>query len=594
MIFRSIRWRIAFPYVLLILLAMFGLSVYLSVWVQNDYLQSTRSRLAANGYLAGQAIETLLAQGGRLEALNDDLARRWAHGLGMRVTIIATDGRVLADSEKDSATMGNHLNRPEVQQALTTGAGTSSRFSLTMGYDMLYSAVSFRRGADSTETVGVVRLAVPLSDIDASVNRLRYTVVGIFLLTALCAIVLAFLIAGRTTHPVRQLTQVVERIAQGDLSARLLPTTRDEVGKLTVMFNWMAEELQEKISTLSSQRQRLAAILEHMADGIIITDQEGRVQLINRAAARLLGTTQNVAVGASFVQVARDHELVEAWRQCEQWDEEQVDTVELERRSLFVRIAVTPIHEADKRSCLVVLQDLTQLRHLETVRRDFISNISNELRTPLASLKALVDTLRDGALDDPPAAQRFLDRMETEIDAVTQIVDELLELSRLESGRVSFQMQPVAVPELVEPPVERLRPQAERAVLRLETEVVPDLPLAMADAERVRRVVSNLVHNAIKFTPAGGLVRVRAAFDAAENEIVISVADTGVGIPADDLPRIFERFYKADRARQRGSGTGLGLAIARHIVQAHGGRIWVDSIEGQGSTFYFSLPIAAK
>ena len=594
MVFRSIRWRIAFPYVILILLAMFALSVYLSVWVQNDYLHNMRSQLTSGGYLAGQAIETLLSQGGRLEILNDELARRWAKALGMRVTIIATDGRVLADSEEDSATMSNHLNRPEVQQALTTGAGTASRFSLTMGYDMLYSAVLFHRGADSAETVGVVRLAVPLSAIDASVNRLRYTVVGISLLTALCAIVLAFLIAGRTAHPVRQLTQVAERIAQGDMSARLLPTTRDEVGKLTVMFNWMAEELQEKISTLSSQRQRLAAILEHMADGIIITDEEGRVQLINRAAARLLGTTQNVAIGASFVQVVRDHELVEVWRQCDQWGEEQVDTVELERRSLFVRIAVTPIHEADKRSVLVVLQDLTQLRHLETVRRDFISNVSHELRTPLASLKALVDTLRDGALDDPPTAQRFLDRMETEIDAVTQIVDELLELSRLESGRVSFQMQPVAVPELVEPPVERLRPQAERAGLRLEVEVPPDLPAASADAARVRRVVSNLVHNAIKFTPTSGLVRVEATFDDGENEIVISVTDTGVGIPADDLPRIFERFYKADRSRQRGSGTGLGLAIARHIVQAHGGRIWVDSIEGQGSTFYFSLPATSR
>jgi len=614
MIFQSIRWRIAFPYVLLILLSMVGLTVYLSTWFQRDYVQDIQGQLKASGYFAGQTIETLLSQGGQLQDLNDALANRWADALKVRVTIVMTDGRVLADSEQDSETMENHLSRPEIQQALTRGAGTATRFSQTMGYDMLYNAVSFHGGippfhppyeggqrevgrvsipdAGKEEIVGVVRLAIPVSTIDASVVNLRYTVVVGSLVAAILAIILAFLIAGRTTHPVRQLTRVVERMAQGDLSARLMPVTRDEIGRLTVMFNRMAEELQEKITTMSSQRKRLAAILEHMADGMIITDEEGRVQMINRTAARLLGTTQNVAVGSSFVQVARDHELVQAWQQCNQWDEEQVDMVELDRRSLFVRIIVTPIHEGDIRTCLVILQDLTQVQRLESVRRDFISNISHELRTPLASLKALVDTLRDGALDDPPAAQHFLDRMETEVDALVQIVDELLELSRLESGRMPFQMRPAAASDLIGYPVERLSSQAERAGLRLKVDVSEDLPRAMADVERIQRVISNLIHNAIKFTPAGGTVRVSAKFDAGEDEVVIAVEDTGVGIPEDDLSRIFERFYKADRARQRGSGTGLGLAIARHIVQAHDGRIWVDSVEKQGSTFYFSLPVA--
>ena len=591
MIFQNIRWRIAFPYVLLILLIMVGLSVYLSGWFQRDYVQDTQSQLKASGYFAGQTIETLLSQGGELTDLDDALASRWADALGVRVTIVAVDGRVLADSEQDSKTMENHLNRPEIQQALADRTGIATRFSRTMGYDMLYNAVSFRDGKGENP-IGVVRLAIPVSDIDASVVNLRYTIAVVCLIAAALAIVLAFLIAGRTTYPVRQLTHAVERMAQGDLSARLLPITRDEIGRLTVMFNWMAEELQEKMTTLSSQRKRLAAILEHMADGIVITDEEGRVQMINRAAARLLGTTQNVAMGSSFVRVARDHELVQAWQQCDQWDEEQVDTVELDRHSLFVRIVVTPVHEEDKRSCLVILQDLTQVRRLESVRRDFISNISHELRTPLASLKALVDTLRDGALDDPPAAQRFLDRMETETDALAQIVDELLELSRLESGRVPFRMSPVAVPELINAPVERLRSQAQRAELSLRIDLSPDLPRVVADIERIQRVISNLVHNAIKFTPSGGAVRISAELDAEEDEMVIAVKDTGVGIPADDLPRIFERFYKVDRARQRSSGTGLGLAIARHIVQAHNGRIWVDSVEGQGSTFYFSLPVA--
>jgi two-component system phosphate regulon sensor histidine kinase PhoR len=250
---------------------------------------------------------------------------------------------------------------------------------------------------------------------------------------------------------------------------------------------------------------------------------------------------------------------------------------------------------------LVILQDLTQIRRLEMVRRDFISNISHELRTPLASLKALVDTLRDGALDDPPAAQRFLNRIETEVDSLTQMVQELLELSRIESGQVPLRLVPTPVAEVVTPPVERLHPQAERAGLGLSLALPPGLPLVLADAERAQQVVTNLVHNAIKFTRPGGQVTVRAyavedegrepASARHRSEIVIEVVDTGVGIPADDLPRIFERFYKADRARS-GGGTGLGLAIAKHIVQGHGGRIWAESVEGRGSKFYFSLPLA--
>jgi two-component system phosphate regulon sensor histidine kinase PhoR len=236
---------------------------------------------------------------------------------------------------------------------------------------------------------------------------------------------------------------------------------------------------------------------------------------------------------------------------------------------------------------------------LETIRRDFISNISHELRTPLAGIKALVETLHDGALDDPPAAQRFLDRMDAEVDALAQMVEELLELSRIESGRMPLRLRPTAVADLVLPPVERLEPQAERAGLIMNVELSPDLPLVLAEIERVQQVVTNLVHNAIKFTPQGGQIDISAR--PHQNKMAISIRDTGVGIPPDDLPRIFERFYKADRARS-GGGTGLGLAIAKHIVQVHGGQIWAESPwtdpdtgeRQRGSAFTFSLLLAEQ
>jgi two-component system phosphate regulon sensor histidine kinase PhoR len=332
------------------------------------------------------------------------------------------------------------------------------------------------------------------------------------------------------------------------------------------------------------------------------------VRLINPAAAHILNAREMTAAGHSFAEVARDHRIIELWQACRASGEEQIQPIEIGRHGPFVQVIVTPLRDADPQACLVILQDLTRIRRLETVRRDFISNISHELRTPLASLKALVETLRDGALEDPPAAQRFLNRMETEVDALTQMVRELLELARIESGQVPFRMTKVPVTDVLLPPVDRLGAQAERAGLHLSINLPSDLPFVLADAERMQQVITNVVHNAIKFTPPGGKIEVTAftlqVLDGGRVSdapislepgtlasglwVVTAVRDTGVGISADDLPRIFERFYKTDRARS-GGGTGLGLAISKHIVQGHDGHIWATSTEGRGSTFYVAL-----
>jgi two-component system phosphate regulon sensor histidine kinase PhoR len=344
---------------------------------------------------------------------------------------------------------------------------------------------------------------------------------------------------------------------------------------------------------LGDERGRLAAVLENMADGVLITDQMGLVRLINPAAARILEVDEGESIGRSFAEVARHHQLIALWQQGCSHATEQVTAVEMNRQEIFIQMIVTPLEPGDSRNCMVILQDLTRIHRLETVRRDFVSNISHELRTPIASLKALVETLRVAALDDPPAAQRFLDRAEEEVDALTQLVQELLELSRIESGKVPLRLTATAVEEVVLLPVERLRAQAERNNLTLNMDIPLDLPLVLADASRIQQVIGNLVHNAVKFTPEGGTVEVRARLDEEGTAVELSVIDTGVGIPTADLSRIFERFYKADRARS-GGGTGLGLAISRHLVKAHGGQLEVKSKEGKGSTFYFSLPTAAN
>jgi two-component system phosphate regulon sensor histidine kinase PhoR len=586
--FRRLRWRIALPYVALILAATLGLTIYISEQVRQVRLADLEAQLLADARLLADSVAPLLEGATNPEAL-DELARGWATALQGRVTIIGADGTVLGESHEDRTQMDNHLRRPEVQQALEAGQGSSMRYSATLGYEMMYVAVPIR--AVESQPLGVIRVALPLGEIEANIGRLRQNMVLAGLGVALTAALLAVFLAGYITRPLRQLTAVAERMAAGDLNARLRSSSRDEVGQLTQAFDHMADRIREQVTNLAEEQSRLAAVLDHMADGVLITGEDSQVRLVNAAAARLLDTSEERALGRSFAQVAPYHPLIEMWKACRKQGEEQVGMVEVSRHGLFLQGIITPFEESDAEGYLVILQDLTRIRRLETVRRDFISNISHELRTPLSGLKALVDTLRGGAIKDPPAAKRFLKRMDAEVDALTQMVEELLELSRIESGQVPLRLAPTPVAELVIPPVDRLRPQAERAGLEFTVLLPPQAPPVLADADRARMVLTNLVHNALKFTPPGGSVTVAAR--PAGDEVVISVQDTGVGIPAEDLSRIFERFYKADRARS-GGGTGLGLAIAKHVIQGHGGRIWAESVEGKGSTFYFTLPVAVE
>lgn len=339
-----------------------------------------------------------------------------------------------------------------------------------------------------------------------------------------------------------------------------------------------------QLSASDSERARLATVLEQMTDGVLIADSKGIIQFANPAAGKLFQTSD--PIDRSIAEVVRHHQLVEAWRRSQQSRQMQSESVELPTRHQYLQLVVIPDQHTS--GSLLLVQDLTRIRRLETVRRDFISNISHELRTPLASLKALTETLQDGALDDPPAARRFIDQIQIEVDALTQMATELLELSRIESGRLSLDLQPVTPYDLLVSASKRMHLQSERAGLTLRVECGGDLPAVKIDLQRLEQVLVNLIHNAVKFTRAGGEIVLVAEPEG--GFVRFAVRDTGIGIPAEDVSRIFERFYRVDKSRT-GSGTGLGLSIAKHIVEAHGGKIWAESIEGQGSTFLFTIPI---
>ena len=362
-----------------------------------------------------------------------------------------------------------------------------------------------------------------------------------------------------------------------------LPTDIKALENLSNAIASLKTAFDLRLSTLDSDNARLSTVLEQLTDGVIIADMNGLIQFANPAAQKLFETSNTL--GHSITEVVRNHQLVDAWRRCQQTREVQSESVELPARHQFLQLIAIP--DAHASGSLLLVQDLTRVRRLETVRRDFISNVSHELRTPLASLKALTETLQSGALADPQAGPRFLSRISTEVDALTQMAQELLDLSRIESGQVELILAPFKPKSLLTSAADRMKMQAERGGLKLLIKCEDDLPNIRADKSRLEQVLVNLIHNAVKFTKPGGAIHLEA--ESGEGGIRFAVRDTGVGIPAESLSRIFERFYRVDASRT-GSGTGLGLSISKHIIEAHGGRIWAESQEKRGSIFYFVIP----
>ena len=378
--------------------------------------------------------------------------------------------------------------------------------------------------------------------------------------------------------------RTIRHTTQKNLSIETLPQDASGLEELSNATRALAVSLEARSLEVDAERSRLAAVLERMTDGVLIADPEGYVTYLNPAAELLFNAPDSL--GKTVTEIVRHHQLVEAWHLSLKTGKQQEETVEVPFSRQFLQLVILPDKETG--SSLLLVQNLTRVRRLEKVRRDFISNVSHELRTPLASLKALTETLRDGALYDPVAAPRFLERIEIEVDALTQMAQELLDLARIESEQIPMEFYKVNPARLLASVADRMIAQVERAGLTLTVENPADMPDVRAHEPRLEQVLVNLIHNAIKFTAPGGRVSLSSAVE--RGVVSFTVRDSGVGIPEDELERVFERFYKADRARS-GGGTGLGLSIARHIVEAHGGRIWAESLEGRGSTFYFTIPI---
>lgn len=582
--FRSIRWRIAILYTVLVSLVILVLGIVLTRYVSKVQMTSLESSVTSQATVLADVMAS------QWEQINpeqvDAYARQWAEDIHGRVTIISADGTVLGESEKDRAEMENHLNRPEIQQALSDGIGKSTRFSTTLAARQLYVAAAIKVDGN---LAGFVRLAFPLNEVEQSIQQIQQQIWLILLGVILLGAVLSIAAAQWIARPLNTIARLADQITEGQPAHFPYLNRKDEIGRLSQSLDRMARQLHERIDDLQNEQQKLNGLLSQMTDGVVIVDPNGRVSLINPTAEKIFDTTEKKASGLSLVRALGYYQLHELWEECHTTGEGKIISLEMMQQNRFLQVVSTPLGGALQDFTLLLFQDMTHIRRLETVRRDFISNISHELRTPLASLKALAETLQISAADDPENTRHFLEQMDTEIDALTQMVNELLELARIESGRVPLNLQRMDPCLLAKNSAERLRMQAERAGLTLKIDCGEGIQPIMADGPRLEQVLVNLIHNAIKFTRPGGEITV--FLKPQEKMVCFGVKDTGIGISAEMLPRVFERFYKTDPSRSD-RGTGLGLSIARHLVEAHSGRIWAESQKGKGSTFYFTIPAA--
>ena len=515
----------------------------------------------------------------------DPLADRLGQAASARVTVIAQDGTVLGDSAltiEQVRQLDNHGTRPEVVAALANGRGVARRFSATLRTDMLYVAVPLARG----DALAVVRAATPLDEIEPVVNQLR-VLLGV---AGLLGLAIAVFMSGLASHflsrTLRSLVQHASAMAAGARQQRIAVATTDEIGGLAGSLNRMAEDLEQAVTTLATERDRFAAVLEGLADAILALDAEQRIILVNRAALTLLDLTEP-PLGRTLLETIRVPLLPDLVAQAQ---DGTPSTTEFDLPTATTRRVLASVTSQQLTGgSVIVLHDVTELRRLETIRRDFVTNVSHELRTPVSVIRANAETLLLSAADNAPDTREFLEALLRQADRLARIVADLLELAQIEADQYPLHLEPVLIAPAVQRALEVVDQERKAKGLSLELAVAPDLS-AQADADALDQIILNLLDNAVKYMLAGGHLSIRGR--AQPGHVRIEVADDGPGLAPHHRDRIFERFYRVDTGRSREQGgTGLGLAIVKHLALAMHGEVGVEAATPRGSIFWVTLPL---
>jgi two-component system phosphate regulon sensor histidine kinase PhoR len=575
-----------------LLLAISLVSLLAASWlatrtIRRLYLTQAEEELASAAKLIRIQVEDHFSQ--YSPGALDSLAKQMGRTVSMRITFIAPDGVVLGDSHDDPAIMENHADRPEIKQAIASGFGASTRYSPTLRQRMFYVALPLERAEG---VVGIVRVAIPADVTQKTLKTIYASVALTGLIIALFTAFFIFLIFKSIRDAMLKLQQGAARFAQGDLERPLALPEYQELGDVADALNQMGRQLHERIQAITQQRNELDAVLSSMVEGVLAVDLNERVLKINRAAAAFLHTSQEEAQGHNLQEVVLIPDFQRFVRKVLEEKANAEAEFATERGSRFLSVHGTLLRDAENREigALVVFNDVTRLRRLENLRKEFAANVSHELRTPLTSIKGFVETLREGALESKEDALRFLEIIAEQIDRLNAIIEDLLKLSSLEKETEGngIRLQVANLRTVIDQAAAGCRSRIAEKDLSIQCEAPEEIP-ALINPTLLEQALLNLLDNAISYSPPHSVIHIGA--ETGEDEIILYVRDHGIGIPAEHLPRIFERFYRVDKTRNRKSGgTGLGLAIVKHIALAHRGRVSVESEPGKGSVFRIHLP----
>lgn len=585
---KKFLWQYLPFYILVILLSLAAISWYATGAIKRLYLNRTASDLEARSRLVGKIVDDNISQEdlASIQSMCQALGRE----LATRFTVVLPSGQVLGDSDEDPKSMDNHGDRPEIMQAFAGSVGMSTRFSNTLKKDMMYVAIPLHANGEVT---AVIRSSLSVADLKKTLSALyrRVTLAG-FIVAAGAALI-SVALSRRIKKPVEELKEGAKRFGRGDLNHRVHISDPEEFMLLGNAMNSMASQLSERIHTITSQRKELEVILSSMIEAVLVIDKEENILRFNHAAGRLFDVEPKQAQNKSIQEVVRNIHLLRFIRETlstKRTSEREIILHEEGERFLQAHGTILLDHKKQVIGVLVVLNDITRLKQLENIRKDFVANVSHELKTPVTAIKGSVETLKDGAIKDDQDTQQFLDIIKKHTDRLNAIIEDLLDLSRIEQETEKRQIvfEKGNIRNVLEEAIAVCQSNAADKRIKIELECNPEIK-AQINPPILEEAIVNLIDNAIKYSKIKSSIRIEGT---SENDtIIIRVQDWGCGIPPEHHSRIFERFYRVDKARSRNlGGTGLGLAIVKHIVQAHEGRVDVESTPGQGSVFIVTLP----
>jgi two-component system phosphate regulon sensor histidine kinase PhoR len=580
--------RILISYLIMAPVLFLFLELYFSDTLKSGRVSTLREGLIIQGNLIADELPGVLP--GNL----DDFCRKYKEKTGARITVIEGSGRVLGDSDEPSALMENHADRPEIKEAGISPAGSAIRYSRTVGRNLLYLAIPVSRDSDMM----FLRLAVPLSDVEAAVVKTRVRMFLASFAALFVAILMGLVQTRRITKSIEEITAFSKEVAAGHMGKRLFLKEKGEIGELARNINEMAHELKNRLKQSEEEKNKVEAILRNLSDGLMLIDAKGRIEVCNDAVGKLFEIETGLE-GRTIGETLKNADLIEMVDEAAGKGEPVSREIQVAHpRELYLLATATPFHVHPVKEkawgIVLTLHDITRLRHLEEMRKDFVANVSHEIKTPITAIKGFAETLLEGAIDDRDNAGKFLETIKNHSERLNSLVSDLLTLSRIEMGDVRIEKHIVHIGTLIDTVFTTLRDKAGARGLYLRKSLPAEPVEIHADRDKLIQILLNLVDNGIKFTEEGGVtVKVQSSKFKAQSEgrssqlrnfIEISVEDTGLGIARKHLPRLGERFYRVDRARSRElGGTGLGLAIVKHLVKAHGWTMEIESTQGKGT-----------